>query len=50
MSIPRSANWIHPIVIGAILVALIYLQRYAIRERWECKTIWQGPQAGSRLI
>ena len=26
-------DWIHPIVIGAILVALIYLQRDAIRER-----------------
>lgn len=26
-------DWIHPIVIGAILVALIYLQREAIRER-----------------
>jgi putative oxidoreductase len=26
-------DWIHPIVIGAILVALIYLQRDGIRER-----------------
>jgi putative oxidoreductase len=26
-------DWIHPIVIGAILLALIYLQRDAIRER-----------------
>jgi putative oxidoreductase len=26
-------DWIHPIVIGAILVALIYLQRDAVRER-----------------
>jgi uncharacterized membrane protein YphA (DoxX/SURF4 family) len=26
-------DWIHPIVIAAILVALIYLQRDAIRER-----------------
>jgi putative oxidoreductase len=26
-------DWIHPIVIGAVLVALIYLQRDAIRER-----------------
>jgi hypothetical protein len=26
-------DWIHPIVIGAILVALIYLQRDAIRQR-----------------
>jgi putative oxidoreductase len=26
-------DWIHPIVIGAILVALVYLQRDAIRER-----------------
>lgn len=26
-------DWIHTIVIGAILVALIYLQRDAIRER-----------------
>jgi hypothetical protein len=28
-----SHHGIHPIVIGAILVALIYLQRNAIRER-----------------
>jgi len=26
-------DWIHPIVIGAILVALIYLQRDAVRQR-----------------
>ena len=26
-------DWIHPIVIGAILAALVYLQRDSIRER-----------------
>ena len=26
-------DWIYPIVIGAILVALIYLQRDAVRQR-----------------